>query len=198
MKITFNENGIIMKYYQALGFDWCLDAINASRRVVSIPDLSENELREYVNIILQRGKCTECGGLLYSRGKTKNASFPRLRCAQCGLYNQEAQRPHVTAQRIALVLSKYYDGESLLAISEDLELSIGQIRHVITTYGQTGVRTVSGHRKGDKHPNAKVTDDEIAEIRSMWESGFPVREISEKHNLSKGYVYKIVKNIYRK
>jgi len=46
--------------------------------------------------------------------------------------------------------------------------------------------------RGDTHPNAKLTTNDILEIRSLYESGISQTEISKKFNVGQPSIYHIV------
>ncbi len=49
-----------------------------------------------------------------------------------------------------------------------------------------------GKRIGETHGMAKLSDHEIDLVRQLKEEGMPATEISEKFEVSKRYVYKLV------
>lgn len=49
-----------------------------------------------------------------------------------------------------------------------------------------------GKRIGETHGMAKLSDHEIDLVRQLKEEGMPAPEISEKMEISKRYVYKLV------
>ncbi len=49
-----------------------------------------------------------------------------------------------------------------------------------------------GKRVGQTHGMAKLTDHEIDLVRQLREQGMPAKEIAEKFEVSKRYVYKLV------
>ncbi len=49
-----------------------------------------------------------------------------------------------------------------------------------------------GKRVGETHGMAKLTDHEIDLVRQLREQGMPAKEIAEKFEVSKRYVYKLV------
>ncbi len=48
-----------------------------------------------------------------------------------------------------------------------------------------------GRRVNESHGRAKLTDHEIDLVRQLKEEGMPAREIAEKMEISKRYVYKL-------
>lgn len=48
--------------------------------------------------------------------------------------------------------------------------------------------------RGEKHPAAKFTDDQIAEIRRLRAAGVGPKELGERFGISPGYVWKLVNN----
>lgn len=51
---------------------------------------------------------------------------------------------------------------------------------------------VNAGLKGDKNPAAKLTPENVRDIRRMKLSGIAAKEIAEKFNLNKGYVFAII------
>lgn len=49
-----------------------------------------------------------------------------------------------------------------------------------------------GRRVGESHGRAKLTDHEIDLMRQLKEEGMSAKEIAEKFEVSKRYVYKLV------
>ncbi len=48
-----------------------------------------------------------------------------------------------------------------------------------------------GRRVGESHGRAKLSDHEIDLVRQLKEEGMPAKEIAEKMEISKRYVYKL-------
>lgn len=64
---------------------------------------------------------------------------------------------------------------------------------ITTATGNMADRDAKGRMsRGDTHPNAKLTTNNILDIRALYESGISQAEISKKFNICQPSVYNIV------
>jgi hypothetical protein len=54
------------------------------------------------------------------------------------------------------------------------------------------------YRRGEAHPNARLSKQEISEIRKHRSEGWSFRTISREHGISIGYAFRVVNGIARK
>lgn len=50
--------------------------------------------------------------------------------------------------------------------------------------------------RGARHPSAKLTHDQVSEIRSLYASGVYQRELAERFGVSQLHISRIVRNLY--
>jgi len=103
--------------------------------------------------------------------------------------NQISRKYKISSNVITKILTGAHHSVDNLIFTREIELSINKRK---TNYHKM-IRV-----SGENHHNAKLTRDDVKQIRSMWENGLNQVKLSQIYGVRQGYISKIVNGKMRK
>lgn len=119
-----------------------------------------------------------------------------------GQFRPDPKKAHTNAQRVAYELANGKSpGASVVchrcdfpACCNPFHLFLGTTKdniHDMIKKGRSNFIPPPAPPKGEAHPNASVTEEQVRDIKAMFDSGATYREVIDKHGVSKGTAYNI-------
>jgi HNH endonuclease len=120
-----------------------------------------------------------------------------------GQFRPDPKKPHTPAHRVAWELannSKIPEGKVILHLCDQRccvnpsHLQPGtafENVHDMISKGRSNFIPPPPLPKGEKHPNASVTEEQVRDIKRMFSEGATYQQVIDKHKVSKGTAYNI-------
>jgi len=129
---------------------------------------------------------------------THDENMADMACKGRSVKGEKHWSTYLSAEEVLQIRELYRSGVSTSRLADEFGVVQGTIWNIVTgktwphCKGPIGTRARE-ERRGEGHPNAKLTGNTVVQIRKKYHAGVAVQELANKYSVSEFTIYDIVK-----